>query len=181
MIQEFTQEMKNYLKDTLKDVHTAIPGTIDEFNPVTGNAIVTPYGEYRKPDGTSIPFPRISNVPVHVMQGNRQRATIALPIQRGDECILFFSEQALDAWRTAGEQSDIDLRFDLTNAIALVGLFARPNPLVQQACEENAIIIKSGSDAVKIKNGQIEISSSANITVKSAGTVNITGTTVQIN
>ena len=161
MIQEFTQEMKNLIQDMIRDVHTMIPGKIVTFDPAVCEASVLPFGKFKKPDGGMIDYPQINRVPVYVMQSSGQTATMAFPIKPGDECIILFSEQALDTWRTKSE-SNTDLRFDLSNAMAIVGMFSRPNPLVAQACSTDAIIIeRSGS----------------RITLQSGGKVDITGDT----
>jgi hypothetical protein len=87
----------------------------------------------------------------------------------------------LDTWRSNGEISDIDLNFDMTNAIAIVGLFARPNPLVAEACADNAVVISSSGARIKICNGITEIISAGDISVTASGAVSISGTTVNIN
>src|SRR5215469_9789273 len=103
MIQEFTQEIKNVILDKLRDVHTVIPGKIVTFDPDKCEAQVLPYGRYEKPDGEMLGFPQLNEVPVYVMQGGEQTATVVYPIKPDDECIVLFSEQALDTWQTKAE------------------------------------------------------------------------------
>jgi len=160
MVQEFTQEMKNATHEVLREVHTALPGKIISFNPDKCEADVLPYGKFKLPDGSQLDYPQINGVPVYVMQGSGQTATFAYPIKPGDECLLLFSEQALDTWRTQAE-SDTDLKFDLTNAVALVGLFSQPNPLVKEACDDDAVIIEKDGERIRLKKGEICIQDTA--------------------
>jgi len=160
MIQEFTQIMKEHIHDVLRELHTAIPGKIITFDSAKCEATVQPFGKFKKPDGSNLGYPQINEVPVYVMQGSKQTATFVYPIKPGDECILFFAEQALDAWQTKAE-SDTDLCFDLTNAVAIVGLFAKPNPLVKEACADNSIIIEKDGERVRLKKGETYIQDTA--------------------
>jgi len=204
MIQEFTQEIKDHMHDVLREVHTSIPGKIVTFDPADCTATVQPFGKFKKPDGSKLDYPQINEVPVYVMQGSGQTATVAHPINPDDECLILFSEQALDTWRTKAE-SDTDLCFDLTNAAALVGLFSKPNPLVKEACADNSIIIEKDGERVRLKKGEtyirdtagqsiimtpdavtiiankVNVQTSGGATVTAAGNVTVTGATINLN
>ena len=160
MIQEFTQEMKNLVLDILRGVHTVITGKIVTFDPDKCEASILPFGKFKKPDGSMMDYPQLNEVPVYVMQGSEQTATFVYPIKKDDECILLFSEQALDVWRTKAE-SDTDLKFDLSNAIAIIGQFSKPNPLIKEACKDNSVIIEKDGERVRLKKGETYISDTA--------------------
>jgi hypothetical protein len=169
LLSEFTQELKNLVSDMIRDVHTALPGKVVTFYPDRCEADVLPYGKYKKPDGGTLDFPKVPGVPVYFPQGAGQTATIVYPVKPGDECILLFSEQALDIWRN-GAASDTDLKFDLTNAVALVGLFAKPNALVKEAVEKDAIIVdRSGTRITMFPDNRAEII--ADVTIRGKLTV----------
>ena len=85
-----------------------------------------------------------------------QAATICWKVREGDECFLFFSEQALDLWRT-GAESETDLRFDLTNAFAFVGLFPEPNPHVKRAYDNESIIVQREETFTEWFDKKIEV------------------------
>ena len=180
MKQEFTQELKNIFHDNLKEIHTAVPGKILSFDPNKCEAVVKPTAKYRLPDNSLIDFPDISHVPVYFPQSAGQTATFVYPIQQGDECLLFFSEQALDFWRT-GAKSDTDLSYDLTNAIAIVGLFAKPNPIVSRACENKSIIIQRENSFTEWFDKKIEVETDGDICVTAADNISInSGTNIEI-
>jgi len=174
MIQEFTEAIKKSIKEALSDMHTVMVGRVVQFYPDTCEADVSPYGVYRKPGGGTVSFPRLCRVPIFFMQGAGQTAAIVYPIKSGDDCIVMFSEQAHDFWRT-GTSSNTDLRFDLSNAIAIVGLFSRPNPLVAEAVRRDAVIIDRGGSRISLLPGnKIEVVGDVTVT----GNLTVTG---QIN
>ena len=160
MYPTYSNQMKRYIYDYMQDIHTAIPGKIIKFDPDLCEATVLPYAKYRKqdgnaPNGEKIDYPEIHNIPVFFMQSMKQTATIVYPIKPDDECILFFAEQSLETWQTKAE-TETDLRHDLTNAIAIVGLFAQPNPLVRRAYDNESIIIQREETFIEIYDGKIE-------------------------
>jgi len=166
--QELTLELKNMAAETLQCVHTALPGTIISFDPEACTASVNPCGKYKKPDGALIGFPPLSNVPVWFPQGGA--AQMAWPVRGGDGCLLVFAEQALDQWRT-GVGSGTDLRFDLTNAIAIPGLKAGFNPLAVEAVARGALVLASGGNRFALSMDGIQID--GNVTVN--GSLNVGG------
>ena len=185
--QEFMQEIKNYVADALRDMHTSIPGKIEAFDPGECTADVQPLGKYKKPDGELMDFPKLCNVPVWFPQAAGQKAAMAWPVKQGDECLLFFAEQALDCWRT-GKETDADLRFDLTNAVAFVGLFAKPSPLVKKACDQDALIIEMGGQSIMMAQGKttmvvdkLAIISAGNVSICAGGGISMNGTRIDLN
>ena len=204
MIQEFTQEIKDHVHDILSEIHTTIPGKIVAFDPDDCTATIQPFGFFKKPDGSKLAYPQLNDVPVHTMQGSGQTATFAMPIRPGDDCLIFFAEQALDTWRTKAE-SDTELHFDLTNASALVGLFSTPNRLIREACADDAIIIEKDGARIRLKKGEasirdnagqsitltptevsivansVNVQTSGSATVTAAGDVSLTGSTINLN
>ena len=184
MMQEFTQEVKNLTLDMIRDVHTATPGRIISFDPDKCEATVLPLARFKKPDGTMMDFPPVSSAPVFFMQGSGQGATIVYPVKSGDECLILYSEQALDIWRVSAERTPTDLRFDLTNAIVIAGLFARANPLVREAINKDAVIIdRNGSRVMLLPDNKVDITGDTTIhgtltvtdAVTAHSTVDITG------
>lgn len=116
----------------LADLHTAMPGVVLSFSGTSGRATVQPSLKYsaRGEDGKRIvrSRPAIANVPCLVLRGGQARIT--MPIAAGDPALLVFAEQSLDRWKArSGVVDPVDFRrFDMTDAIALVGLSA-PGPI----------------------------------------------------
>ena len=156
MRQAFTQEMKNLMETFQQNIHTVLPGEIVAFDADKQEAQVKPTAKFWKPDSTKMGYPDIFEVPVFFIQGIGQKATITHVVKPGDECMLFIFEQALDHWRTKAE-SETDLRFDISNAVALTGFFAEPNPLVKRACDNGSIIIQRENTFIELFDKKIEI------------------------
>ncbi|TZE83531.1 Gp138 family membrane-puncturing spike protein [Calorimonas adulescens] len=173
MLQEFTEQIGRTIEEFLSGVHTAMPGEIKSFDSATCTAVVLPKGQFRSPDGRVFNYPVISGVPVVLIQGGGQDATIAFPIKEGDGCLLIICEQALDYWRYGGE-TQAELRHDLTNAVAIPGLFAKPNAAVKEAIDNDAIVIKKGDSKITLSQSGIAIR--GDLTVEG----NITTTTGKI-
>jgi hypothetical protein len=155
MMAEFANQVNKSVLELMDGMHTAIPAKIADFDAAKCEATVAPYGKLKKPDGTFMDYPKIGEVPCIIPQGNGQKTSMAFPIRSGDECLLIVSEYTLDTWRGGGAESANDLRFDLTNAIALVGLFSKPNPVVAEAIAEDALILANGSSRIIVKSGEI--------------------------
>lgn len=156
MMQEFVQQIKDTVQEFTDGVHTAVPGTVTAFDPARCEASVTLIGQYSKPDGSKIPYPAAAHVPVVFPQVSNRQITIAFPVKPGDGVLVVIAEQALEAWRAGGE-SNLDLKHDLTNAIAIPGLFRTPNAAMQKAVSEDAIMLVNQQTEVRIKSGKVEI------------------------
>ena len=65
--------------------------------------------------------------------------------------MIFFSEQALDQFLYERD-TKTDLHFDLTNAVALVGIFAKANAVMQDACSQDAIIVDVKGTRMTVKS-----------------------------
>lgn len=151
MIQEFVQEVTNTVQKNLQGVHTAFPGVLTAFDPGTGLASIQPTMKFRKPDGKTIDYPQITGVPVVFPQSMGQKATIAYPIKAGDGCLVVVAEQSIDYWMY-GQETETDLMFDPSNSICIVGLFTKANPVMQEACDENAVIVDVSGTRIKVKS-----------------------------
>ena len=154
MIQKFVQQIKNTVQESLDGVHTCIPGEIVSFDAAKCTAIVKPKGKFKRPDGQKVDYPQIAQVPVHFQQSSSQESCICFPVKPGDGCLLLFSEQALDAWRSSGEDFP-DLKHDLTNAIAIMGVCRQPNELMQEAQDKDAIIIRQKDSRAMLSNDEV--------------------------
>lgn len=154
MMQEFVKSVKDTARKATNDMHTAIPAVITAFDAGTGLASVQPKAKFKKPNGETMDYPAVSGVPVVFPQS--KNVTIAFPIKEGDGCLLVFSETALDFWQY-GKETSTELRFDLTNAIAIPSLSTAANAAMQEACDEDAAVIVSGSTKLKVKGDGVYI------------------------
>lgn len=154
MMQEFVNQIKKTSKQMISEIHTAVPATIRSYNPDSGLASVQPAAKYRKPNGRSIEYPVISGVPV--MFPKSGDVSIAFPVKPGDGCLLVFAEKPLDYW-LYGKDTDTDLDFDLSSAIAIPGLSSSGNPAAKRACAENTVVLQAGETTLVVTPGGITV------------------------
>ncbi len=133
------------------DIHTAVPATIVSYDPAKGQATVKPVMKFTTKGGKIMDYPQISGVPVLFQQHMGQKATIGFPVKPGDGCLLVISEQSLDYWMY-GQETGTNLKFDLTNAVAIPGLFAQANSVVADACNQDAVIIDVEGTRITVKS-----------------------------
>jgi len=165
MLGEVVEQVKKTAQNVLNNAHTACPGTIVSFDPATGLATVLPTLQFEKPDGTTLDFPQISGVPVCIPQGSGQSATIAFPVKPGDGCLIVFAEQSLDRW-LYGRRTDTNLRFDLSNAMCIPGMFPRGNTALATACAQDAVVVQKGSVILAVGAEGVTVTGDLTVTGK---------------
>nr|DAN79988.1 MAG TPA: baseplate protein [Caudoviricetes sp.]DAO80770.1 MAG TPA: baseplate protein [Caudoviricetes sp.] len=169
MLQEFTQEIENTARAVVDSIHTAIPAKIIEFNQYKCNAKVKPYGKFRLSNGVSVSFPEVSEVPVLFPLSTSSGIGISFPVLSGDDCLLIVSEIELDAWRNKAE-SESYLKFDLTSAVAILGLARIATQTSIIANSQKAVVISAGNNQVIVSQSSITIN--GNVTINGSISAN---------
>ena len=157
MIQEFVHQMENTVREATYDMHTALPGTIAEFDPSTGMATVKPEGSVAMKNGKRLKYPSIVKFPVVFPQAGGQDAVIAYPVMPGDGCLVIICENDLKPWMSHGKETESDMKFDLTNAVCIPGLYCEGNVAIQKAVAEKAIVIKNKDMEMMLKEDKMQI------------------------
>lgn len=170
----FADSVSRMIDEKLNSMHTAVPGKITSFDPSTGLATVKPIMQIEKPNGERMDYPEISGVPVCIPQGSSQGAVISYPVKEGDGVVLLAGEQSLDQW-LYGRETDTDLRFDLSNSMAIPGLFQTGSDALQKACSEDAVVIQNGDTVVSFSSNKIEMESGGVKFAISGGKLTIEG------
>lgn len=113
----------------LKELHTCLPAFIVAFDPSTQTASVQPAIRRIFTDKGAVNLPLCVDVPVIFPSGGGFHLTF--PVAAGDDCILWFSERAIDNWHFDGGLADpAEYRMhDLSDAIAFVGLNSQVNKI----------------------------------------------------
>lgn len=65
--------------------------------------------------------------------------------------MIIVSENDMKPWMSHGKETDSDMKFDLTNAVCIPGLYGEGNETMQKAQEENAIILKNEDMELMLK------------------------------
>ena len=114
-------------------------------------------------------IPILPDVPFFVYSGGGYCLT--LPIQPGDDCLVVFGDNCMDAWwQSGGVQNQVEKRrHDLSDGFALVGFRSQPH-----------VVSGYSGGAAQMRNAAgdacIEISGSS-INIRAAGGVHIDGGT----
>jgi hypothetical protein len=150
------------------DTHTSMPGIVESFNADKQTAVVRPVVQrFFRGQGFK-PLPQLFDVPVIFPRGGG--FVLTFPVKQGDECILHFSERAIDNWHSTGKVSEpSEFRtHDLSDACAQVGVSSLPN--VVQNFNSSAVELRSldGKSVVSIDGGgSIKVTADKDIEVAS--------------
>ena len=166
------------IEGRLKDLHTCLPGIIASFDPDTQTASVQPAIKRIFTEKGAVNLPLCVDVPVAFPGGGDFFLTF--PVKAGDECILMFSERAIDNWHASGgTQTPAEYRLhDLSDGIAIVGLNSQPHKLAALQMTGAELRTRSRSTYIRLEDGTIYIK--GNIVhegnVQQTGNLNRTGT-----
>ena len=107
----------------IANIHTALPGTVKNYDASTGTCEVQIDMKRKLRSGTILEYPAITGVPVIFPSG--QKGGFTWEVSSGDQVLLVFSERSLDKW-TGGGSSDTPnsgRKFDFNDAIAIPCVF----------------------------------------------------------
>ena len=177
------QVLQDAIENRLCDVHTAMPGTVVTYDPLTGTANIQPLllrtfkqGELPFPL-PPIPLPLLNKVPV--LFPRTTLAFVAFPLVPGDVGLVIFSERSIDRYKTfGGPQDPQDVRkHDLSDGFFFPGGYPLTTPPI--AVVPNALHMKYvASDIVMKATGEIEIKNPiGEFSMNAAGQSNIKGPT----
>lgn len=167
----------NVAQRILSEIHTCMPAQIVKYDYVTQKADVKPLIQKQYLDGTTESLPIISNVPVIFPRTNNN--AFILPVFAGDDAgnagdtvLIVFAERSLELWLgQGGEQLPGDTRqFDLTDAIAIAGLFPFSNTNTPAPNGDDAFWLGPNGTMIQItKDGDIKITDSATYSATISG------------
>ena len=177
------------VRNILKEVHTAMPAIIENFDSSTMTASVQPaiqrLIQVETPEGIDTrvqDLPLCINVQVIFSRGGGYSTTY--PIKAGDECLLMFSERCIDLWALrGGKQPPREIRFhDLSDGMAIVGLSSQPNKIKNFYGDGIEIRKDDGSSAIRISQGNVEVIANTKVTITSpsaefSGDLKVNGST----
>lgn len=155
--------IKRVFDNRILDLHTSMPAKIVEYNKDKCNATVKPVLKKKFFDGDELEIQVITNVPIVFPRTNR--GSISFPLEKDDGVLLVFSERAMEYWLNKGEITIPGDRrkFDLTDAIAIPGLFPFSTSTKIQSDNNfeihfnNASIIINSNNKVDINNGNLTV------------------------
>lgn len=143
------------IEGRLKDLHTCLPGIIVSFDQDKQTASVQPAIKRIFTEQGAVNLPVCVDVPVQFPGGGDFFLTF--PVKAGDECILLFSERAIDYWfANGGTQLPAEYRLhDLSDALAQVGLNSQPKKLAALQMDGAELRTRDRSTYIRLTNGTI--------------------------
>jgi hypothetical protein len=149
-------------REMQKDIHTSLPGQIVSFDAATQTATVKPLIQRQLVDGTVIDIPDCQDVPVHHPRGGNIAFTF--PVAAGDECLLCFSERAIDFWHeNGGAQLPSEYRMhDYSDAFAFVGFSSKPNAIKNVATDAAELRTLDGKTRIRLEADMVTAGDLAN-------------------
>lgn len=146
----------------LCNVHTALPGTIRDYDPESTTATIQPgFKRKYKNQEKAITLPLLHDVPVLIP---RFGDIVIRPPKAnliGSNVMLLIAERSLDSFMQSGEPSELTSyrKFSLSDAVAICGLTTEANPLKTPGDDESFVIAKGKSYMEITKNGKFKLQS----------------------
>lgn len=164
------------MEGRIRNLHTMLPGIVVSFDADKQTAQVQPAikrifttgADDEAPIGP-VNLPPCVDCPV-VFPGGGD-FVLTFPVKAGDECILLFSERAIDYWYAyGGIQLPAEYRLhDLSDAIVIVGLNSQPRKLANLCMSGTELRSRDGQSYLRMENGQITIK--GNVLIEGNATV----------
>lgn len=112
-----------WLKNRLLAIHTAVPGTIQNYDSKNRKCDVKPAVNLPFPGGRMLEPPVIQSVPVCIPGSAQYMLDFEIP--NGTTCEVHFSEVGIGQWLKGAKQPDADnpSKFKLTDAMVIPGLW----------------------------------------------------------
>lgn len=181
-ISTLSENIRKGIEGRLKELHTALPGIVESFDPEMQLATVQPAirrifitrdGEKEILVPTDLPL--LINVPVIFPRGGK--FSLTFPVEKGDECLLVFNERSIDNWHETGK-TKVPTAYrlhSLSDATAFVGLSSKPNKIPDYDPVNTQLKRDDGSVKFTIlTDGTMELYADAKVTIDTPET-EITG------
>lgn len=159
-----TVELFRRFKDSIgADIRVAVPCIIEsvDYDSQTCTAQVA-IREKLNFEGNieHMEIPPLLDVPFFINSGGGYCLT--LPIKRGDDCLVVFGDNCMDAWwQSGGVQNQIERRrHDLSDGFAIVGFKSQPNVVIGYSPNTAQLRNASGSACIELAGDEIRIKGS---------------------
>lgn len=156
---EAKDTIKEWIRKSGENIHVSMIGKIENYNPQTNRASITPVGTMTCPDWQEIPYPTIHNVPIQYPCGNGGKSGCTFPVKPGDTCIIIFADHQIDNF-LSGEKSDDMRNHSMNDAYAIPTLFSDSIPTLKSnpndVCMFNSgslVVLNSSSMTINLADG----------------------------
>ena len=171
-------EQRRRILDTYGiNLRVAAPGIIHDvdFERQTCTVQLAIREKLRDNDGNikDVKIPLLPDVPFFVYSGGGYCLT--LPITPGDDCLVVFGDNCMDAWwQSGGVQNQVERRrHDLSDGFAIVGFRSQPDVVSGYSANTAQIRNKAGDAYIEISGSNINIVASGTVNVQSGSNMRI--------
>ena len=155
------EPLRLLLEEFEVNLRVSIPGIIESFDPATQTVTVT-LALKEKLSSVSgevkdVVIPTLLDVPIVLPRAGD--FLLSMPIKKGDECLVVFSDMCIDAWFTSGKVSPQmeKRRHDLSDAFAIIGTWSQPNVVPNYSTTATELRNKSRTSYISLDNDSIDL------------------------
>lgn len=162
--------VKGLRETTSNNLRVAMPAKIESYDYKTQKASVKIDMKELTKDNKEVDYPVVNAVPV--MFPSSGGASLTMPVQKGDTCLLVFADRNIDAWLLggSGQKPSGNRSHALSDAIAIVGLnqFTKAS----KAKNNTDLLITYADSAITLKPvGIVDVTSAKEINIKTENIV----------
>ena len=159
-----SQLLKASFDNNIKNVYTAYPGTVTEYNPNILQASVS-LDLQEVVDGRETNIPVLNNVPV--LFPRAKNAHVVFPIEVGSKGLVIFSQRSIDGWIELGKSlvPEDPRMHNINDGVFIPGLSPK-----------NDVLTRKGSpDSVEVTNGEtyIELMKGGGVRINATDTIKL--------
>lgn len=142
MAEQLVELVERIVQTHLASMFGMLPGTVVAYDQANQLVDVQPEPAGRDEDGNEAAHPVINGVPLRWPRGHGG-AALTFPLQQGDRVMLLPASASLDRWLQDGTASapDEDRRGDLSDVVAVAGLYPRSDVLGAGAFDASATVL----------------------------------------
>lgn len=120
-----------------------------------------------------VEIPLLPDVPFFVYSGGGYCLT--LPIAPGDDCLVVFGDNCMDAWwQSGGVQNQVERRrHDLSDGFAIVGFRSQPDVVSNYSPGTAQMRNRAGDAYVEISGNTINIKAAGGVNIESGSSVSV--------
>jgi len=135
-------------RETMLEINCVQVGKIKSYDSSNNTAKVTINVIRNLKNGNSLEYPELEDCPVFMLYGGT--ASITMPIQAGDDCLILFNDRCMDDWVLSGDVvAPTDRRIhSLSDGIVLVGVKSMADVSAVPSC----LAINGGTNKISILN-----------------------------
>lgn len=157
-VQDSNELFQRMIENSSYDLRVASPGIIKSFNASTQTVTVQlAIREKINIDGnvSDEDIPILPDVPVFMPRAGG--FCLTMPINVGDECLVIFGDNCMDAWwQSGGVQNQVEKRrHDLSDGYAIVGIWSQPRVLSGYSIDSAQLRTDDGNTVIDLKPGLI--------------------------